>query len=66
MNPSGSSQWTVVYNGVGHPTVLSYNVTGLTSGISYRFRVKAVNFVGNSTESSISSLIAADAPSAPG
>lgn len=29
MNPSGSSQWSAVYNGVGHPTVLSYNVTGL-------------------------------------
>ena len=66
MNSSGSSEWNVVYNGVGHPTVLSYNATGLSSGITYRFRVKAANFVGNSSESDVASFIAADAPSAPG
>ncbi len=51
--------WKVAYNGVGHPTVLVYNVTNLQSGLSYRFRVKAVNFVGNSSESSISTFVSA-------
>jgi hypothetical protein len=40
-------------------------MTGLTEGEAYRFEVTALNYVGESAPSTVSSFIAADFPIAP-
>jgi len=49
---------TVVSDGVNTNT--SYTVTGLTAGVSYKFKVLAVNALGNSPDSNIASLASLD------
>ena len=53
------------YNNLNVGNVLTYNVTGLTAGITYFYRVRATNSCGTSTSSSVityATLPAAPAP----
>ena len=64
---SGASfgSWTSIPNSGASTT--SYTVTGLTDGTSYRFKVRAVNDLGDGAESPASaSVLAASAPGKPG
>jgi titin len=59
----GWSTFTTYTDGVS--TATSYNITGLTPGTSYSFRVSAINAVGSSTASSASvAITSATVPSA--
>ena len=49
---NGRWQWRVPYTSIGS-TSTSYTVTGLDSGGTYRFRVRAVNSVGTSSTSRV-------------
>ena len=53
----GTSYVTVTAN--SGTTAVTRTVTGLTAGTSYRFRVAAINAVGTSTYSSLSTAVAA-------
>jgi len=44
---------------------LNYVATGLTPGLTYKFKVQARNPVGFSTDSSLLSVLAAKTPEAP-
>jgi hypothetical protein len=42
--------------------LLTYNKSGLTAGVSYRFKVTALNYIGEGAESPIGTIIAATVP----
>lgn len=65
MNDLLSDKWDLVYDGSNYPSTLTYQKIGLTGGRYYRFRVTALNDVGESNPSIENSFIAADYPSAP-
>lgn len=46
MDNGSDGQFSLVFDGRNKPGVLSYLVTGLQTGRSYRFKVRAVNFNG--------------------
>jgi hypothetical protein len=48
-----------------NPTVTFYTHTTLVAGDTYRFKVSAVNFVGESSITDSIAVIAADLPEAP-
>lgn len=58
----GSSNATTTINGI---TTTTYEVTGLTAGSSYFFRVRAVNQQGTSDWTGVSSTIIGKKPAAP-
>ena len=61
-SPDGGATWLTFNDGVS--TATTANVTGLTAGVSYSFRVTAVSAAGNSTSSSAStSVTSASSPS---
>ena len=54
MNPLDDGDWTLIYDGQGQPTVLTFEVLNLKRGMYYRFISAAINQVGegaNSTDS---------------
>ena len=46
-----SDRWELVYDGSSFPSTLTFHKTGLTAGRSYRFRITALNTVGESVPS---------------
>lgn len=60
---SGSSSWITFNDGTG--ANINADVTGLTNGTTYDFRVRAVNIIGESVDSSIASAKPATAPDVP-
>lgn len=65
MNNLISDSWDLIYDGTNYPSTLTYTKTGLTAGKYYRFKISAINGVGEGTAGSSASFIAADYPSAP-
>lgn len=55
--------FTSVYNGTGYPLTRSFLVSGLTSGLPYRFQLSAVNINGESARSTITTIYACLKPS---
>lgn len=55
-------EWQVIASGL---LVSSYTVTGLTTGLTYNFRVESRNSIGYSTYSNIVTAMAAIVPTAP-
>lgn len=51
MDTGNTGNYFLVFDGSGLPGVLSYNVKNLTIGQSYRFKVTALNFNGESADS---------------
>ena len=66
MNNLINDEWTLIYDGLNYPSTLTFKESGLTAGKYYRFRVSAINYVGEGKLSADVSFIAADYPSAPG
>ncbi len=60
MDDGSHGNFQVVHQGI--ESILTTTVTGLTSGIPYRFYVVAQNYVGTSIASSIATMYACDAP----
>ena len=57
-----SGSWTTIPN--SDFSTVSHTITGLTQGVAYTFRVRAVNSAG-STESDSQSVTIVDVPAAP-
>lgn len=57
--------FNLVYDGSMYPSTLTFNMTGLTPGKYYRFKVSAINRIGESAMSAEGKFLAADFPSAP-
>jgi len=66
MNDLLSDVWELVYDGTNFPSTLTYTKTGLEAGNYYRFKVAALNGVGEGSSSPSATLLASDYPSAPG
>ena len=62
MDANNDNSYTEVATGV---TAISYTQTGLTSGTSYKFKVRARNSVGFSVYSSVFTIVAATKPDEP-
>ena len=56
--PAGTGTWTRVTSNTGS-TATSFTVTGLTTGDSYQFRVRAINVAGTSAWSAASPAVTA-------
>lgn len=39
------SPYTLIYNGTGKPELIQYNVTGLTTGQTYSFKLYSMNII---------------------
>ena len=63
MDDGYGGDYGIIYNGKNYPNVFKYTVTGLTTGLSYRFTLQAINFNGYSDESLPVSYIICIAPS---
>ncbi len=50
-SPDGSSNWTQL--NINAPNVTTYSDTGLSSGVTYYYRVRAFNLAGNSAYTSV-------------
>ena len=61
---NSGSIWIPVSDGVSTDTVTT--VTGLTNGVTYQFRVSAINSIGTSLLSNIASATPNTAPTSPG
>ena len=55
----------LVFDGANYPSTLTYTTAGLIAGRYYRFKVSALNRIGESEVSSEATFLAADFPSAP-
>lgn len=51
MDNGNNGAFSLVFDGTGKPGLLSYLVTGLKTGQAYRFKVRSVNFNGESADS---------------
>jgi hypothetical protein len=52
MDNGKNGDFTEVFNGIGlFPDKVKVTLTGLTTGLPYRFKVKATNFNGDGPES---------------
>ena len=63
MDDGYGGDYSIIYNGLNYPNVFKYTITGLTTGLSYRFTLKAINFNGYGGESTPASYIICVAPS---
>ncbi len=61
---NNGNSWITVSDGVSTDTVTT--VTGLTNGVTYQFRVHAVNSIGTSLLSNVASATPNAAPTSPG
>ena len=52
MDDGYGGDYSIIYNGLNYPNVFKYTITGLTTGLSYRFTLQAINFNGYSVDSS--------------
>ena len=59
------SSYTLSYNGINRPDITSYSFKGLNIGKIYRFKVIALNAVGESIASDVLEKLAATKPSSP-
>jgi len=65
MNALDQGDWNLVYNGVSQPTKLSWREANLKPGGLYRFKVSALNLVGESPQSPETTILCAATPAAP-
>jgi hypothetical protein len=66
MNPLNDGDWQLIYDGTGQPTILNYEVNNLIKGMKYRFKSAAINYVGEGANSTESTSLCAETPTAPG
>lgn len=66
MNPLDDGDWYLAYDGTGHPTIQVATISNLKSGLQYRYKFTAMNYIGESLNSTESTLLCASTPSAPG
>jgi hypothetical protein len=62
MDDGRLGEYSQVYVGTNRPDLTEYTVTGLTTGLSYRFTLQAINYNGRSIASSSTTLYACDVP----
>ena len=62
MDDGNNGYYRLVFNGQGSPGILSYLATGLTTGLSYRFKVRASNIYGYGSFSNELLVEAVDVP----
>lgn len=48
MDDGMGGDFTLIRNGYGYPTILTYTVSNLETGLPYRFYVISQNYVGKS------------------
>jgi hypothetical protein len=65
INPLDDGDWSIAYDGSGHPTIHVITIDNLKEGMYYRFKYTSLNYVGESAESTESTLLCAATPSAP-
>ena len=58
-----SGNFNSIYDGTGDPHTLTYLATGLTTGLPYRFKVRAININGSGPDSDITTIYACLLPS---
>ena len=51
MDSGNNGEYSLVFDGYGSPGILYYLASGLQSGTAYRFKVRAMNFNGDSPDS---------------
>ena len=56
MNDGYNGVYSQIFNGIGYPFILSYTAQNLTTGLPYRFKLKAYNINGGSIDSGISTI----------
>jgi len=66
INALDEGDWKLIYDGTGQPTVLVWQQAGLKRGMHYRFKTSALNIIGEGANSTESTLLCAQTPSAPG
>jgi len=62
MDDGRLGEYTQVYIGTNRPDLTEYTVSGLTTGLPYRFTIQATNSNGNSLASVSTTLYACDIP----
>jgi titin len=62
MDDGRLGEYSQVYVGTNRPDLTEYTVTGLTTGLSYKFTLQAINYNGRSLASSSTTLYACDVP----
>ena len=55
LNRLESDSFELIYDGTNFPSTLTYTATGLSRGIFYRFKVTALNAIGEGPDSTIAS-----------
>jgi hypothetical protein len=65
LNPLDDGDWYLAYDGTGHPTITIATIRNLKSGLHYRYKFTSLNYVGESSNSTESTLLCASTPSAP-
>ena len=61
-----TGMYTVVYDGSRNSSNMSFTVSNLANGLYYKFKVSALNIIGESSLSSDFSFLCASTPSSPG
>ena len=65
MSALDDGDWHLVYDGSGQPTIYVTEVSSLQRGMFYRFKTRALNYVGAGGNSTDAVLLCAATPSAP-
>lgn len=63
MDDGMGGSFSDIFKGVFEPSIFSYEVTGLTTGLQYRFKVRAAGYNDEGPDSNIASFYACTAPS---
>ena len=64
VDDGNSGDYSLAFSGKDYPAIVTYTVTGLTTGLPYRFYIVSENFVGLSEQASdVSTHYACEAPS---